>query len=323
MTTREAVLAALREAGEAGVSGELLATRLGVSRVAVGKHVASLRLTGYEIAAEPGVGYRLAAVPDAPLPAEIAPLLSDASWMALTGGGETTSTNDDARGLAQAGALEGTVVLASSQAAGRGRLGRTWDSPGGGAYFSVVLRPQVVPADVAPLALVIGLGIARGLRDGFGVEVGLKWPNDVFLGGGKLAGILLEMAAETDRVDWVVAGVGLNVHRPRGTRRGDGPAFLEDVVSVVRVAEATAAALEGIAAAYAEWLRGGFSAMREEYEARSTLIGDEVAVRDAAGAVKGSGTVVGVDDEGRLLVEGPSGVQAVFSGEVTLRRPEP
>ena len=114
MTTREAVLAALRAAGATGLSGEALAQSLGVSRVAIGKHVAALREAGYEIEADPGVGYRLISVPDGPLPAEVAPLLADASWMVLTGGGETGSTNDDARALAREGAPEGTVVLASS-----------------------------------------------------------------------------------------------------------------------------------------------------------------------------------------------------------------
>jgi BirA family transcriptional regulator, biotin operon repressor / biotin---[acetyl-CoA-carboxylase] ligase len=321
MTRREAVLAALRDAAETGVSGEVLATRLGVSRVAIGKHVSALRAAGYEIAAEPGVGYRLLAPPDAPIPAEIAPLLSDASWMHLTGGGETASTNDDARALARAEAPEGTVVLASRQTAGRGRLGRTWESPRGGAYFSLVLRPQVAPSEIAPLALVMGLGIARGLSKELGVEVALKWPNDVYLSGGKLAGVLLEMAAETDRVNWVVAGVGLNLRRAQGFAPAEKTACLDDAVPGVAIATAVAVTLDGIAEAYAEWLRGGFSAMHSEYEARLMLIGSEVVVRDISGNVKAAGLVTGVDIDGRLLVSGVDGVQAVVAGEVTLRDP--
>lgn len=321
MSTRDAVLAALRDAGETGLSGEALAQTLGVSRVAVGKHIKALREAGYEIRAEPGVGYRLIAAADGPLPAEITPLLLDATWMELTGGGETASTNDDARALARDGAPEGTVVLASRQTSGRGRLGRTWASPLGGAYFSVVLRPHVTPAELAPLALVVGLGIARGLSEHLGVEAALKWPNDVHLEAGKLAGVLLEMAAETDRVNWVVAGVGLNVRRDEALPSSPPAACLDDVVPGVRIATATAAVLEGIAGAYKQWAVSGFSALRAEYETRSLLIGRDVTVRDMAGNVRASGNVMGIDDEGRLLVATLGGLESVVAGEVTLGEP--
>ena len=134
-------------------------------------------------------------------------LLRSGLWTDLSGGGETGSTNDDARALARAGAEQGTVVLASRQIAGRGRLGRTWESPEGGAYLSAVLRPAVSPSDVSSLALVIALGVAEAL-EGLGLTPSVKWPNDVLVDGAKLAGVLLEMAAEADRVDWVVVGVG-------------------------------------------------------------------------------------------------------------------
>ncbi len=318
MTTRDAVLAALRSAGVAGVSGEALAREFGISRVAIGKHVSALRDAGYEIEAEPGVGYRLLAAPDRPLPAEIMPLLREAAWMTLLGGGETGSTNDDARALARDGAPEGTVVLASRQTAGRGRMGRTWDSPEGGAYFSAILRPAVAPSEVAPLALVIALGIARGLAEHLRVDVGLKWPNDVQLSRGKLSGVLLEMAAESDRVDWVVVGVGLNVRCPAELKR-PAVAALDDAVPGLRIAPAVAAALEGIAATYAEWTASGFAPMRAEYESRSTLVGRAVTVSDMTGAVCASGTVMGIDDNGRLLVATLGGVEAISAGEVTLR----
>jgi len=321
MATRDAVLAALRAAGGAGMSGEALAHELGVSRVAVGKHVSALREAGYGIVAEPGVGYRLVATPDAPLPAEIEPLLADAAWMQLTGGGETGSTNDDARALARTGAPEGTVVLASRQTAGRGRLGRVWVSPDGGAYLSIILRPSVAPGEVASLALAVGLGIARGFSEHLGVGTMLKWPNDVQLSGGKVAGILLEMAAESDRVEWVVVGIGINVRRTDETPMHAIAACLGDHVAGLRIAPAVAAVLEGVAGAYAQWVAEGFAPMRSEYERRSSLMGEDVVVRDMTGAARASGSVIGVDDEGRLLVVGLDGVEAVSAGEVTLRQP--
>jgi BirA family transcriptional regulator, biotin operon repressor / biotin---[acetyl-CoA-carboxylase] ligase len=331
VTTRDAVLSALREAGPAGVSGEALARELGVSRVAVRKHVSALIAAGYEIDAEAGSGYRLVAVPDLPLPSEVGPRLHSTLWTRLEGGAETGSTNDDLRELAAAGAQEGTVVLASRQTSGRGRLGRSWSSPEGGVYLSALLRPAVAPSEVAPLALVVALGVAVGLER-LGAQPRLKWPNDVLLGAGKVAGILLEMAAEADRVERVVVGVGLNVHRPPAGATdvllvapddgapGLAAAYISDSVPGVRLAEVAAAALDGIAEEYARWLAEGFSAMRAEYEARSALGDREVAVRDLSGGVRAAGVVRGVDAEGRLLVEGAGGdVTPVVAGEVTLR----
>ena len=316
MSTREAVLAALKRAAPGDVSGEVLAASLGVSRVAVAKHVAALRDAGYEIAAVPGSGYRLASIPDLPLPSEVAPLVRSARWSRLEGGGSTGSTNDDARALARSGAPEGTVVLASRQTSGRGRLGRAWESPEGGAYLSFVLRPPVAPAHVASLALAVALGVARGLES-LGVAPRLKWPNDVLLGEGKLAGVLLEMSAETDRVEWVVAGVGVNVRRPAVAQ--PGATYLADEVADVRLAQVAAAVLDGVDAAYEAWLGGGFSAIRAEYEARFALRGDDVRVSEMTGGVRAAGIVEGVDDEGRLLVREAGGVVAVSAGEVTLR----
>lgn len=340
MTRRVEVLAALREAGEAGVSGESLAHRLGVSRVAVGKHVAALRAAGYEIAAAPGTGYRLVAVPDLPLPSEVAPLLSaDAAsfWVALNGGADTRSTNDDARALAREGAPEGTVVLAARQSAGRGRLGRSWESPAGGVYLSVVIRPNTPLGEISSLALAVALGVAFGLEE-LGVAPNLKWPNDVLLDGRKLAGVLLEMSADSDRVDWVVAGIGLNVRRPeersetprsaapaasdaRAPVTPEGAAYLADSLPGVALARVAAAELEGIHTAYVQWRDGGFPAIRSAYEARFSLTGQTVVVRDASGLARAEGPVVGVDEAGRLLVEDIRAGRAiaVVAGDVTLR----
>ena len=257
-------------------------------------------------------------VPDAPLPPEVERLLRPGFWSDLSGGGETGSTNDDARSLARAGAGEGTVVLASRQTAGRGRLGRTWESPDGGAYFSMVLRPPVSPAEVASLALAVALGIAEGLES-LGCDPSVKWPNDVLIHDGKVAGVLLEMAAESDRVDWVVAGVGVNVCRPM--LRGSGvstAAYLRESIGA-SVPEVVAALLDGIASAYGRWLDGGFESLRAGYESRLTLAGSPVRVSNLDGSVIAEGIAHGVDEQGRLLVESERGVVAVTAGEVTLR----
>jgi BirA family transcriptional regulator, biotin operon repressor / biotin---[acetyl-CoA-carboxylase] ligase len=312
----DAILKALRAAAPDAVSGERLAEDLGVSRVAVGKRVGALRDRGYAIEAAPGLGYRLLSAPDLPLPAEVTPLLHTPRWSRLTGGGSTGSTNDDAKLLARQGAREGAVVLASQQTSGRGRLGREWMSPEGGVYFSGVLRPPLAPGDVAPLSLAAGVGIARGLAT-LGCDVSLKWPNDVYLGDRKLAGVLLEMSAEAESVEWVVCGCGVNVRRGEAALRE--AAYLEDAGPAPRLAEVAAACLDGLAGAYEAFVAEGFAALRAEYEARSWLTGREVTVRDAGGAVRAAGRVAAVDQSGRLVVDGPDGPVAVTAGEVTLK----
>lgn len=318
MKRREEVLATLRASDGALVSGETIAAGLGVSRAAVAKHVASLRASGFEIEANAGEGYRLVAVPEAPVPEEVAAHVASRFWVRFEGGGITGSTNDDCKRLAVAGAPEGTVVLASAQTGGRGRLGRSWASPEGGTYLSALLRPPVGPMDAAPIALVVALGIAQGFES-LGVRPRLKWPNDVLLGDGKLAGVLLEMSAESDRVDWVVAGCGVNVRPPEAGASVEGAAYLVKAVEVpVTPARAASLALDGIADAYGVFVESGFGALGAEYEARSALTGRAVVVHDAEGRELASGDVSGVDDSGRLLVGTAGGPVAIAAGEVTL-----
>lgn len=314
--SRDAVLMALRAAGGRGASGERLADAIGISRVAVAKHIAVLREMGYTIEARHGAGYKLLSSPGIAVPEEVRPLLRNPLWCEVRGALETGSTNQEARSLAESGAREGTVFLAASQTSGRGRLGRDWASPPGGAYMSMVLRPPVSPLEVGSLALAVAVGVARGVQACSGVEPSLKWPNDVLVDGRKLAGILLEMAAEADRVTWVVAGIGVNV-RSAGTRFPHA-AFLADM-SDVSAAQVAASVLDGVADAYRIWLDAGFPALHEEYERFSALTGSEVTVSDATGRVHAAGVVAGVDGEGRLLVSGDGRVTAVASGEVTLR----
>jgi BirA family biotin operon repressor/biotin-[acetyl-CoA-carboxylase] ligase len=301
-----------------GVSGESLASDIGVSRVAVRKHVAALRDLGYSIEARPGEGYRLLSRPDAALPLEVKPLLRESLFERLEGGAVTGSTNDDARELAVAGAPEGTVVLASEQRDGRGRLGREWSSAPGGVYASIVLRPEVETPEAIVLPLVVGLGVACGL-DSLGVRSLLKWPNDVLsVDGRKIAGVLLEGLSEGWRVSWVVAGIGVNV---RSVPEGIDAASVDELLGAkVPLPEVAAAVLDGVAAAYGRWKDDGFAPLREDYERRAWLAGRDVTVSDAAGRVVAQGEVTGIDAQGRMLVATPGGVVPVAAGDVTLRR---
>lgn len=250
-------------------------------------------------------------------------LLQSDFWVRVEGGGPTGSTNDDARALALAGAPEGTVTLASAQNAGRGRFGRVWASPEGGVYLSAVLRPESL-AETGPLPLVIGLGVARGIER-LGVDTRLKWPNDVLLDGRKLAGVLVESRSAGTETAWVIAGIGVNVYRPRTTgtetvqEAAEGAAYLEDVLAAPARVAVAAAVLDGIAHAYRRSVAGGFSDVRADYLARSSTVGADVVVSDSGGRPCARGRATDIDEAGRLVVQTRDGFAALASGEVTLQ----
>jgi BirA family biotin operon repressor/biotin-[acetyl-CoA-carboxylase] ligase len=314
---RAAVAHALASAAGDGLSGEALARELGISRVAVAKHIDALRELGYAIEAVPRTGYRLVSAPDACIPEEVCPLLTDPLWAGCEGGLETASTNDDAKRLARSGAPAGTLVVAARQTGGRGRLGRTWESPSGGVYVSVVLRPALAPVAMGAAGLAVSLGVACALER-LGVPAGLKWPNDVVADGRKLAGVLVEMAAEADTVEWMVAGCGLNV----ADVGRDDAACVREWAPSARVAQVAAAVLDGIAEAYRAFESGGFASLADEYRQRLVLAGREVVVRDASGTVIGRGVAETVDDRGALVVTEGRTTMTVVAGDVTLRDPQ-
>src|SRR5512141_155286 len=211
--SEEIVLSFLAESGDEFVSGEAISDKLGLSRAAVWKYVNALRDQGYGIHAVPTRGYRLVEIPDRLGELELRPLLNTHDvGHALHWFEEVGSTNDVAKELADEGAAHGEVVVAESQTAGRGRRGRAWASPPGrNLYVSVVLRPELPPSRAAELTLLASVAVCQAVRQA-GVTAGIKWPNDLVSRGRKLAGILTELAADPDRVQWVVLGIGINVN---------------------------------------------------------------------------------------------------------------
>lgn len=325
-SSEELVLAFLAEAADEFVSGEAISDKLGLTRAAVWKHVEALRSQGYRIEAVPARGYRLAEVPDRIGPLELRPLLNTHDvGQVLHWYEELGSTNDRAKELAEEGADHGEVVIAESQTAGRGRRGRTWASPARkNLYFSIVLRPELPPARAPELTLVASVALCDALRQA-GVAAGIKWPNDILASGRKVAGVLTELAAEPDRVHWIVLGVGVNVN----ARREDFPEEVRDVATSVLLERGQPAPRALLAAAcftaIEEWVdrhaEEGFGPVRDAWRERSVTLGREVRVNVEGREL--SGTAEDIDEGGALLVRGPSGVERVLAGDVTLLRPAP
>jgi len=321
----EQVLAFLAEAGDDVVSGEAISDKLGLTRAAVWKHVESLRGQGYRIDAVATRGYRLVAVPDRLGALELRPLLNTHDiGQVLHCFQSIGSTSDQAKALAEDGAGHGEVVVAEAQTGGRGRRGRSWvTAPGRNVAFSVVLRPSGLPTARAPeLTLVASLAICDALRRA-GVDAGIKWPNDVLVGGRKIAGILTELAAEPDQVHWVVVGVGVNVN----TRAEDFPPELRGLATSVLLERGQpapralflAACLTLLEEWYDRHAEEGFEPIRAAWKERSVTLGREVMVQlDGRELV---GRAEDLDATGALLVRSAAGVERVTSGDVSLLRP--
>jgi len=203
--TKRQILKALRDCG-GYLSGETLSEQLGTSRVSIWKHIRSLKEDGYVIEASPR-GYRLVSSPDSLLPYEFPGLEQRIHYFPEIG-----STMDVARELAKKGAGEGTIVIAEAQTRGRGRLSREWLSPEGGIYFTLVLRPRISPAYAPRINLMASVAVAATINKLFGLKAELKWPNDVLIEDRKVCGILAEMDAEMDVVNFVNVGIGINAN---------------------------------------------------------------------------------------------------------------
>ena len=325
------ILAALRAAGDVPLSGESLSGVLDVSRAQIWKHVEALRAAGYHIEGEPGGGYRLTGAPDRLYAEEVQPRLAT-RWLArrYLWLDDTDSTNRVAADLAREGAEHGTTVVAESQSAGRGRLGRSFFSPPYlNLYTSIVLRPNLdtarAPTTILAAAIAVAETVAATVDDPEAVE--LKWPNDVLLGGLKTSGILMEMGAEATRVRHLVLGIGVNLNVDRARFPDEFRSLATSLAShrgrpVDRV-DFAARLYDNLEAVLDRHAQGGFEAVRMDFEARFQMRGRRVRVLDALGgggaAVEGAAT--GIDADGALLVLRDDGTtERVVAGDVTIAK---
>ncbi len=220
---------------------------------------------------------------------------------------------------AAAGEAEGAVVVADQQLSGRGRLGRQWHSPpGSGLYFSLILRPNVAPAQSMPLTLAVGLGVARGIGETCGLRCDIRWPNDVLLSEKKCAGILVEMAAERNTVQHVIVGVGVNVNQP------SLPDDLADIATSLRIETGCEwardllleAILRQIERYYGVFLERGTAAIVEAFSRASSYArGKRVSVERIDEPLEG--VTAGLDASGVLLLRTASGeTVSIIAGSV-------
>jgi len=297
------------------VSGESMSEQLGISRSAVWKHIGALRSEGYGIESVTRRGYRLMYSPDALDTEEITRGL-DTGFIGrrIVLFDETDSTNNEAKRASDS--EDGTLFLGDMQTGGKGRLGRVWSSPKGeGIWMSLLLKPALVPARVPQITLIAGIAAAKAM--GFGARI--KWPNDVVIGTKKVCGILTELSAEIERVNYVVCGVGMNVNTPSFDGELADKATSLFIVTGERHRRAPIITrfLNEFERLYLKFLDGGFASAADEYRELCLNVGREVNVIYPDREIRGR--AVDINDSGELVVQTENEIIAVASGEVSVR----
>jgi len=291
------------------VSGEVLAQKLGISRVAVWKQIQRLKNMRYEITSDQNMGYCLISRPDILLPQEVQRgLFTTYIGKKIFYFPELESTNIIAKKKAlhrAEGINEGTLIIAERQSEGKGRLGRKWFSPTGGIWLSIILYPQLPPFYIPRITLMTAVAVVKAIKMCAQIEPQIKWPNDILINEKKVCGILTEMSAELDIINWVVVGIGINVNI-------DHQKFPEDIQAntislkevsgkeVLRVKLAQTF-LQEFEKYYDKLKRKEFSSILREWKSYSHTLGKKIRV-DMGGRII-TGEAIDINEEGALILK--------------------
>jgi BirA family biotin operon repressor/biotin-[acetyl-CoA-carboxylase] ligase len=308
---------------EAGyISGQALAKKAGISRSAVWKQIKTLRRHGYSIESRHGLGYRLAGRTDLPVPWELARVLNTSFVGKQLVFRETAdSTQNLAISLAGKPGSHGAVVIAEQQKSGRGRQKRKWLSPKGGVWLSVVLKPAIPTARITLLPFVAALAACDAIK-ATGLDARLKWPNDVMISGKKVAGILLDISAEADQVNYAVIGIGINanVDSAAVSARFDGikvTSISDELGHSISRLDLTKSLLENLEQYYLEMEQRGPDAIIQKWKKNSDMLGRKIAVTQNDMTIHG--VAADVNGDGSLLLRTDHGSVNVISGDIRVR----
>jgi len=303
------------------VSGEEISASLGFSRASLWKHINKLRLDGYLIEAVPHLGYTLKSTPDKMYAYDISRgLTTDIIGKQKIWHYESLkSTNNRAYELAEKGEPEGTLVVAETQTSGKGRLGRKWISPkSGGIYFSLILRPDMESDKVPVITLVAAVSIQRAIKKICDIDAGIKWPNDILIDEKKVCGILCEIKAQPDMVDFLILGVGINVNTPLKKLPAEATSLKNESSRSVSRRKLMRQILTEIEKDYIKMKKEGFISLREECKKLSTVLNKRITVKEYSSSFEG--IAKDIDEKGALIVKKKDGSRKrVFSGDVSIR----
>jgi BirA family biotin operon repressor/biotin-[acetyl-CoA-carboxylase] ligase len=313
----------LLEEADGPVSGEVLAERLGITRAAVWKQVQELREQGYGIHSSQKDGYALVESSRRLLPYQVKKhLKTRVIGQQITYLPTTPSTNDVARWLAAGGdpgPLHGTVVIAEEQTGGVGRLGRAWVSPEGGIWITIILRPTIPIDHVFMITMVGAVAVARAIRRESGLGAMIKWPNDVYIGDKKVAGLLLELDAEADSIHYCLLGIGIDANFDPSMLSPD----LQRQVTTLRAeleqevdrARLLARLLRDFERHYDLLEAQEYDAILREWKSMSCTLDQHVHVNTLTRSFDGE--AIDIDEYGALLVRKENGrIERVIAGDL-------
>lgn len=304
MGHKEEILDVLRKNPEAYISGEELAETLGLSRTMIWKYVESLRQDGFVVESVTNRGYRLVSAPDLLLQDDVKKdLNTDFIGRQIYYFDEIDSTNRKARELAL-DCADGTLIIAERQSEGRGRMGKEWYSPQGGIWLSLILKPDISPEHIYRLTLVAGVAVAETLAD-MGIAAQIKWPNDVLINGKKVCGILTEVDAEMDAVNFVIVGIGINANIELDMLPPlfgfNSTSLKSEAGSDINRVELVQRLLERFEQDYGTFISGDFPSIIKRWREHSATLNRQVRIVTRFKTIEGE--AVGIDHDGALVVE--------------------
>jgi len=321
-TTLDKIVTLLKSHQSEFLSGEKLSKSLSLSRAAVWKNIKKLQSLGYKIESRPKSGYRLQQSTDLLVPWEVSDgLQTDIIGRKIYYFGTIDSTQNFAIELAKRPHENGSLVIADRQTQGRGRLNRKWVSPKGGIWMSILLRPNFEPSYTSLFPMATSLALAVSIEKTLKIKTELKWPNDVTIKGNKVAGILIDASVESNKIDYLIIGIGINFKINPGTisksikQKKYGIATLTSKDQGTRPAELVQQFLLELEKTYNNILTGNVGTIRKEWIKRSSTIGKNVTITTTTGTLKGK--VTGIDKTGALILSRNGIVQHVLAGDMT------
>jgi BirA family biotin operon repressor/biotin-[acetyl-CoA-carboxylase] ligase len=310
------------ERAEAHISGETISNELGISRSAVWKHIKDLRAMGYDILSSQKEGYKLTRTSDKLLPYEVHKKLKTQfigkNIRYLENTPSTIWVGKQMCSEGDVGKLHGMVIIAEEQTGGVGRMGRAWVSPTGGIWITVVLKPRVPIDHVFMITMAGSIAVARAIRKEFDIGALIKWPNDIFIGNKKVAGLLLELAAEADMVHYCLLGIGIDVNV---TLSQFSPSLQKDITSIsaevgheVDRASFLARILKEFESHYLLLESGEYETIIREWKSLSCTLENRVQIRTLKNSFEGE--AIDIDEFGALIIRKDNGkIERVIAGD--------
>jgi len=302
--------------GNEFLSYEKIIDNLNISHNAVLKQIKSLKELGYHIEFDKNKGYRLISKPDKIIPKEIRnELYTDIIGKDVYYFKSISSTNLYARKIAEKGFREGVVVIADTQTKGRGRKNRLWFSSFGGLWFSVVLRPNMLPERGMFVTMVASIAVAQTIKKITNIEPVIKWPNDIIINRKKVCGILTEFDIKNDKINYAIVGIGINLNNKISKEiKKIGTSVSKEFGSDISRINFLKTILKYFDDNYKILIKCDFNKIKKLWNYYSNITGKKVKIKNNGNII--TGIILGIDENGYLILKNRSGISKIFNGDI-------